>query len=58
MKLPLSIYGALMASRKKAGRPMSVCDGQIAAIALAQGMQLATHNTRDFLDCGLVLILL
>jgi predicted nucleic acid-binding protein len=50
------IYGEIMASRRAAGRPMSVPDGQIASIALSRGLKLATRNTRDFEDCGLDLI--
>lgn len=32
----------------RAGRPISVEDGLIAATALAGGLVLATRNTRDF----------
>ena len=49
-------YGKLMAKRKELGRPMSILDGQIAAIAIAKSMNLATRNLRDFFDCGLNLI--
>ncbi|MCA9563323.1 MAG: type II toxin-antitoxin system VapC family toxin [Myxococcales bacterium] len=50
------IYGRLMAFRNRAGRPMSLADGQIAAIAKANGLVLATRNVKDFLDCGLVIV--
>lgn len=49
-------YGQLMAQRKSLGRPMSVLDGQIAAISKINNMSLATRNTRDFLDCDIHLI--
>ena len=49
-------YGRIMAQRRKTERPMSVRDGQIAAITLRHRMALATRNTRDFEDCGLELI--
>lgn len=49
-------YGKIMAARKISGRPLSVPDGQIAAIACAQGFALATRNGRDFIDCGLEII--
>lgn len=49
-------YGEIMGLRREIGRPMSVPDGQIAAIARANGLRLATRNTRDFTDCGIDLI--
>jgi len=50
------MYGKLMGKRKKLGHPLSVLDGQIAAIANTNQMKLATRNTRDFCDCELELI--
>lgn len=50
------IYGELMGKRKKVGRPLSILDGQIAAIALTNGTSIATRNIRDFADCNLNLI--
>ena len=41
-------YAAIVASRIRLGRPISVEDAQIAAIALVHGLQLATRNERDF----------
>jgi hypothetical protein len=38
------------------GQPMSLPDGQIAAIAHAAGFAVATRNIKDFQDCGLELI--
>jgi hypothetical protein len=49
-------YAKLMGERKQAGNPMSIPDGQIAAIALANGYAVATRNIKDFKDCGLDLI--
>ena len=49
-------YGDLMARRRAIGRPMSVLDGQIAAIARTTGAALATRNVRDFEECGLTVI--
>lgn len=49
-------YGEIMGLRREIGRSMSVPDGQIAAIARANGLRLATRNTRDFTDCGIDLI--
>lgn len=41
-------YAQLVAYRRKSGRPISVEDAQISAIALTHGMKLATRNSRDF----------
>lgn len=49
-------YGEIMASRREIGRPMSVVDGQIAAVARCRGCTLATRNVTDFEDCALELI--
>lgn len=50
------LYGEIMGYRKTLAHPLSTFDGQIAAIALAHNMSLATRNTKDFKDCGLTLI--
>ena len=49
-------YGAIMGRRKELGRPISVPDGQIAAIARSNRFAVATRNTPDFEDCGVELI--
>lgn len=41
-------YAGIVSLRTRLGRPVSVEDAQIAAIALARGLVLATRNTRDF----------
>ncbi len=41
-------YAQLVAHRQKSGRPISVEDAQVSAIALTHGMKLATRNTKDF----------
>jgi predicted nucleic acid-binding protein len=46
-------YGEVMGHRKELGRPMSVPDGQIAAIARSKGFAIATRNTSDFEECGI-----
>ncbi|MDE2123491.1 MAG: type II toxin-antitoxin system VapC family toxin [Betaproteobacteria bacterium] len=43
-----SQYAAIVSARTRLGRPVSMEDAQIAAIALAHGMTLATRNERDF----------
>lgn len=49
-------YGNLMGHRKLLGRPMSIPDGQIAAIAISHHFSLATRNVRDFANCELEII--
>jgi hypothetical protein len=49
-------YGQLMGDAARHGRPMSVPDGMIAAIALCHGAPLATRNTRDFTGTGVDLV--
>jgi hypothetical protein len=41
-------YAAIVAARRQRGRPISVEDAQIAAIARSLGLTLATRNTADF----------
>ncbi|MGB9578078.1 MAG: PIN domain-containing protein, partial [Halothiobacillaceae bacterium] len=41
-------YAAIVAQRTRAGRPISTEDAQIAAIALAHNLTLATRNVSDF----------
>ena len=50
------VYGEIMARTKKIGRPMSVPDGQIAAIAKTQNLVVATRNTGDFEPTGMELV--
>ena len=47
------IYGELMGDRKEPGLPMSVPDGQIAAIACVNHLVVATRNVVDFENCGI-----
>ncbi|MCH9770595.1 MAG: type II toxin-antitoxin system VapC family toxin [Gammaproteobacteria bacterium] len=49
-------YGEIMAQQKMTGHPLSVCDGQIAAIVKSHGFALATRNTKDFSTCGFEII--
>lgn len=41
-------YAQLVAARTRQGRPISTEDAQIAAIAIAGGLTLATRNIKDF----------
>ncbi len=45
-------YADIVASRERAGRPISMADAQIAAICRNWGTELATRNVDDFVDTG------
>lgn len=45
---PASHCARIVSSKTRMGRPISVEDAQIAAVALAHGLPLATRNTADF----------
>ena len=49
-------FPSIAAGRRLRGRPISVLDAQIAAIAKANGATLATRNTSDFEGCGVRLV--
>ena len=49
-------YANILAHRRALGRPMATLDGQIASIAAANELALATRNVGDFTDCGLELV--
>ena len=50
------IWGKIMGDGDKTGRPKSMADAQIAAVAKRHGLTLVTRNTKDFeeMDVGLV----
>ena len=50
------LFAELSASRRRAGRPISQFDCQIAAITRLHDAVLATRDTSGFADCGLRLI--
>lgn len=50
------VFAAIAADRRRAGRPISQFDAQIAAIARSRGAALATRNQRDFEMCGIELV--
>jgi toxin FitB len=49
-------YGLVMGRRKAIGRPLSIPDGQIAAIARAKRSAVATRNVKDFDHCGIQVV--
>ena len=54
---PAAIEFADVAARRQlSGRPISVSDAQIAAIARSRGASVATRNVRDFEGCGIEVI--
>lgn len=49
-------FGALSSHRRALGRPISISDGYIAAIATVHAMPIVTRNVKDFEELGLQLI--
>jgi predicted nucleic acid-binding protein len=49
-------YARLVERARAAGRPISVADGQIAAIAAVHGFTIATRDTAPFLAAGVPVI--
>lgn len=45
-------FAVIAATRRRAGRPIALPDAQIAAIARAHRMAVATRNVDDFAECG------
>jgi len=50
------IYSVIATERRRAGRPISQFDAQIASIALSRGASLATRNVSDFEGVGLTIV--
>jgi toxin FitB len=51
-----AVYASLAARARRAGRPLSVADGQIAAIAALHGFSVATRDAQPFRDAGVPVI--
>ncbi|MYD95201.1 MAG: type II toxin-antitoxin system VapC family toxin [Chloroflexi bacterium] len=49
-------YAEIFATRQAAGRPLSLADGQIAAIARSRGKAVVTRNVGDFEGAGVELV--
>ncbi len=49
-------YARIAAERRRAGRPISHFDAQIAAIARSAGAAIATRNVADYDACGVQVI--
>jgi hypothetical protein len=49
-------YAQIASDRRRAGRPISHFDAQIAAIARFTGGVIATRNVADFDGCGVTLV--
>lgn len=50
------VYAQIASQRRRAGRPISHFDAQIAAIARFTGASIATRNVADFEACGVTLV--
>lgn len=51
-----NVYATIATDRRKAGRPISQFDAQIAAISISRGASLATRNVSDFAGIDLQVI--
>jgi len=49
-------FALIVADRRRIGRPIDNLDAQIAAIARARNMSLATRDIQDFADAGVSVI--
>ena len=49
-------FAAIVADRRRLGRPINDFDAQIAATARAHGMMLATRDIHDFAETGIQII--
>lgn len=49
-------YALVAVERRRAGRPISQFDAQIAAVARSAGAAIATRNTADYEACGVEVI--
>ena len=49
-------YADIAVRRERTGRPISTADAQIAAICRSHDAVLATRNTSDFTDTGIVVV--
>ena len=49
-------FAEISAERRRAGRPISQFDAQIAAITRSRGATVATRNIKDFEGCDIALI--
>ncbi|GAB3996626.1 type II toxin-antitoxin system VapC family toxin [Glycomyces albus] len=49
-------YASVVAVRRRAGRPIKVCDAMIAAIGRSHGAIVATRDFKDFEGTGVTLI--
>lgn len=50
------LYATIAVERRKAGRPISHFDAQVAAIARLNNAAIATRNVADFEGCGVKVI--
>ena len=54
--LAAKTFAVVAAGRRRAGKPISQADAQIAAIARSRGASLATRNVDDFAGCEIEII--
>src|SRR5579864_108376 len=50
------VFPKIAGARRASGRPITQLDAQIAAIAQSRGAAIATRNTSDFEECGVMVV--
>ncbi|MFI4889191.1 MAG: type II toxin-antitoxin system VapC family toxin [Steroidobacterales bacterium] len=50
------MYAEIAASRRVTGKPGSQFDAMIVAMTRSRGATVATHNVKDFEDCGVDIV--
>ena len=51
-----AMFAKIAATRRTLGRPITQFDAQVAAIARSRGAAVATRNTSDFDNCGVIVV--
>lgn len=50
------LYGRIVSTRRRLGRPIGYADAQIASICAAKNCPVATRNVKDFAEIGIEIV--